>query len=509
MDNTIKNVPVFISCDGDGIGQKVARAELSDDPALLKEISSKIVAGNDAITDFIVKNAGEVFSAGGDEVSGKIKVDAVEDLEALRTDYNYITGATLSIGVGQSLSQASKALMVAKVSGKNQTLQYTPEVEQKYQQASQQANAVTEDQKIGNAYMKNDAAQAPQEGQLAPESDVNSPNQDVSADDHSDCPYCAEADAQADLGEDDCPYCAEDDQVEQEAGLDDCPYCHEAHAEDQHQHGDDCAHCKEYDQKNAVGGEQPPQEDAPSAAPDAAAPIAGPAQTEEVPADGKPVELESSEHQTPDAVLEEFNDAHLDDPKEDPSQEGQSKVDQVGDVGIAEGNTNQEQNVSRPGDFNGEIPMGSADPMNTAGQAAPQQEQASQDADPNYGQVLQEGLNSNEDDIKREKVGDEVRQALQLYKAAKNSLEMIKDQDPQFYQANILMLRAMISMAKHMGFGGSLQSDGQAQGELGQEQQQMVEAQPQPEAVPGQTDWSNPFPTHPENGGDAGKTQGQ
>lgn len=89
---------------------------------------------------------------------------------------------------------------------------------------------------------------------------------------------------------------------------------------------------------------------------------------------------------------------------------------------------------------------------------------------------------------------------------------MIKDQDPQFYQANIMMLRAMISMAKHMGFGGSIQAPGDSQGqpELGQEQQQMVDAQPKPEAVPGQTDWNNPFPTHPENGGDdAGKAQGQ
>ena len=433
--------------------------------------------------------------------------------------------------------------MVAKVSGKNQTLQYTPEVEQKYQEASQQANGMSENQKIGDAYMKDQAPQASQEGQLDPENAVNSPNQDSSGDDHSDCPYCAEADAQTELGEDDCPYCAEDDQVESEAGLDDCPYCHEAHAEDQHQHGDDCVHCQEYNAKNVA--------DASGQNPQAAAPDADTAGASEqdagVPADGKPVELESSEHQTPDAVLEEFNDAHLNDGKEDPSQEGQSKVDQTGDVGIAEGNTNQEQNVSRPGDFNGKIPMGSEDPLNTSGsgtqppaqapqasapqspaqqpgqapgqppaQAPTQQpgqpQQDPQSDDPSYGQVLQEGLDSNEDDSKREKVGDEVRQALQSYKAAKNSLEMIKDQDPQFYQANIMMLRAMISMAKHMGFGGSMQAPGDDQGqpELGQEQQQMVDAQPQPDAVPGQTDWNNPFPTHPENGGDdAGKIQGQ
>ena len=302
MDSTIKNVSVFVSMDGDGIGQKVARAELSDDPVLLKEISSKIVAGNEAIVDFIVKSAGEVLSAGGDEVSGRIKVEAVEDLEALRTDYNYITGATLSIGVGQSLSQASKALMVAKVSGKNQTLQYTPEVEQKYQEASQQANAETEDQKIGKAYMKNDESQVSQEGQLNPEDAANSPNQDSSSDDHSDCPYCAEADGQSELEGDDCPYCAEDDQVEQEAGLDDCPYCQESHSEDQHQHGDDCAHCQEYDAQSS--GEQSPDAAASDTAASDAPPAGTPEQSPGVSADGKPVELESSEHQSPEEVLD-------------------------------------------------------------------------------------------------------------------------------------------------------------------------------------------------------------
>jgi uncharacterized Zn-finger protein len=91
------------------------------------------------------------------------------------------------------------------------------------------------------------------------------PEAAVAEDDHSDCPYCNEDDAQSELEEDDCPYCAEDAQVEQETGLDDCPYCEEAHPQDQHQHGDDCPHCQELDGAQA-------QEGSPESQPEAAVP---------------------------------------------------------------------------------------------------------------------------------------------------------------------------------------------------------------------------------------------
>lgn len=497
MDN-LKNKFAYISADGDGIGQKVARSELADDEQGLYAVSAKIKAGNDLLEDFAVQCGGQVISSGGDEVVLRVPIEKLVELESIRSDYAYVVGATLSVGVGESLSQASKALMVAKLSGKDQTLQYSPDVEQKYAQASQESNSETK--KIGDAYMKNDPQVASQE-QLAPESDVNNPNQDTSGeqpavDDHSDCLYCQEA--QEELEDDDCPYCAEDDQVEQEAGLDDCPYCQEAHAEDQHQHGDDCPHCQEMDaaktQEQATQGAQ--DEIAPETAP---APTSDPAQDSEaapdqgasIPVDGKPVELETGEHQSPAEVLEDFDAAH----GEDPSQEGQTQTDQIGDVGIAEGGDGQEQNISRPDDFNGQIPQDSDDPNNTAG--------------PDYGDMMQQDLSDNAGEMQKQKVGDTVRQALQSFKATKNYLEMAQQQAPEFYQANIAMIRAMIDMAKLLGFGGVQQPDQQAA--LGDQQQQMVEAQDPIESIPaGQTDWQNPFPTHPENGGDgsAGKSQG-
>lgn len=532
MDN-LNNVMIFVAADGDGIGNKVARASLADDVEGLHTVSSHIEAGNELIKEFAISRGGQVISSGGDEALVRLPLEHVDELEGLRTDYSYVVGATLTLGVGESLSQASKALMVAKISGKNQILQYSPEVEQKWAQASQDANAGTatgEAKKIGDAYMKNDP-QVSQEGQLNPEDANNSPNQDVSdeqvnadapvdpnitgadaaIDDHSDCPYCAEEDAAQELGEDDCPYCAEDTQIEQEAGLDDCPYCQETHPQEQHQHGDDCAHCQELDNAKAQEGAPQAEQDAGQIAPEAVSEEAAPLPADS-PGNASPNELQTNEHQTPDEVLGEFDAAH----GEDPSQVGASDTDQIGDVGIAEGGTGQQENISRPDDFNDEIQDGVEDGSNSD--------------QPNYGEVLQDGLNQNADEIQKQKVGDMVRQALQSFKASKNYLEQAQSQSPEFYQANIAMIRGMIEMAKLLGFNGPAQGAPQGQPELGQQQEQMLAEQPDPanpfpthpenggaavEDVPeeqasGGHDWNNPFPAHPENSGDdAGKPRGQ
>lgn len=513
MDNNLNNVMIFVAADGDSIGSKVARASLADDVETLHSVSAHIEAGNEVIKEFVVSRGGQVISGGGDEVTFRLPLKNVDELESLRTDYSYVVGATLSLGVGEKLSQASKALDVAKITGKNKTLQYSSDVEQQWQQISQQINsgdpAQQEANKIGEAHMKNDTPVADPQNAAPMEAQPQDASAQPPVDDHSDCPYCAEADAKEELGEDDCPYCAEDDQVEQEAGLDDCPYCQESHSEEQHSHGDDCVHCQELD--NAKAQEAAPQDQpiAEQVAPEAIAEEAAPMPAD-APGNASPTEFQTEEHQTPQQVMGEFDEAHG---SEDPSQVGATDTDQIGDVGIAEAGTGQEQNISRPDDFNGEMQEGSEDPTNTDG------------SQPNYGEVLQDGLNQNADDIQKEKVGDMVRQALQSFKSTKNFLEQAQAQSPEFYQANVAMIRSMIEMAKLLGFNGPAQG-APGQPELGQDQQQMVDAQPDPanpfpihpenggesaSAGPvGQSSWDNPFPAHPENGGDdAGKPQGQ
>src|SRR5580704_14597503 len=140
MDN-LKKKMIYLSCDGDGIGSLVARAALSDDEEGLHNISAHIVAGNETILDFCRKNGGKVISSGGDEANISIPLEALESAETMRSDYRFVTGKTLTIGVGSTLSEANKSLQVGKLTGKDKIVQYTPEVEEQYQQATQEANA--------------------------------------------------------------------------------------------------------------------------------------------------------------------------------------------------------------------------------------------------------------------------------------------------------------------------------------------------------------------------------
>ena len=547
---------VYVASDGDGIGNQVARAGLADDEDMLHDISERIESGNELIRSFVVEHGGRVISSGGDECDFSIPVEAVVDLESLRVDYNYMVGATLSLGVGELLSQAGKALDVAKLNGKDQIVQYTSEVEEQWQKGSQQINsdpAAAEAEKIGKAHMKNDkkptnqvvkdddmqANSAPdkEDEQQSDQADEQQNDRQKEQDEHDDCPYCD--DAQDELGEDDCPYCADDQVGEADAqvgdaaddGLGDCPYCDEAHSEDQHSHDDNCPHCQELD--NAEGSENDPRLNATDEQTgdnsENPSPMEEDSSSNEQDPQGdsedEPKESGSEEHQTPEEVMEEFDEQHG-----EPSQEDDSKYDETDDTGIAEAGDGQEENISRPDDFNEEIPQGSEDPNNTDGSG----DTSDGSQDPNYSEVMSQDLSNNQDDIQKEQVRNIVGQALQAFKASKGYLEQAQQQSPEFYQANIGMIRAMIEMAKMLGFSGPAQgqdavngqpSDGQ-QGELGSQEAAMIgqqeSAQPNPadpfpkhvenggspkdsESAGDKPDPANPFPQHPDHGGDSGK----
>jgi hypothetical protein len=113
--------------------------------------------------------------------------------------------------------------------------------------------------------------------------------------------------------------------------------------------------------------------------------------------------------------------------------------------------------------------------------------------------VLEEGLDHSADGIQREKVVQMVSQALTQFKGCKEILESTKMQTPQLYQASIAMLRAMIEMASLLGLGEGNGNAAPVQTEstLGQEQAALT---PPPEEQ--NDEWHDPFPTHPDQGGE-------
>ena len=121
---------IYLSGDADNAGQQVGRAVLSNDTRKLSEISAKIHRGYSKIVKpWLQSIGGEAISAGGDEFTARIDADLMDQLEELRDRYQEATGFTISIGVGNTLSESGKALIAAKVQGKDQVLVYEPSIE--------------------------------------------------------------------------------------------------------------------------------------------------------------------------------------------------------------------------------------------------------------------------------------------------------------------------------------------------------------------------------------------
>ena len=144
------NGQLFFSFDGDEIGKRHAAAVLSDDTNEISDISSKITEANEMVRDFVESNGGQMISFGGDEGLFSAPADFVELLEQLRKDYEYMVGATLSIGYGSKPSEAGKALLEAKETGKNKVVQYSEGTE-KYAQDVQEHRDSESGQKSGQS----------------------------------------------------------------------------------------------------------------------------------------------------------------------------------------------------------------------------------------------------------------------------------------------------------------------------------------------------------------------
>lgn len=418
MDNQI-----FVSVDGDAIGQKVGRASLSDDLDGLRSVGKSIEAGNETISQFAQSHGGEVISSGGDEVNFVIPAEAVADLETLRKDYQFVVGASLSVGCGSKLSEANKALHVAKIRGKDQIVQFDPTVDQEWAKAQQDADAGTatgEAKKIGEAYMTTGQKPVAQ--------------QDPNLTD--DCPYCQE-DAH---DESNCKWCQEYDAEHgiQGGGTDDCPACQD-YDNKELSHNDGCPMCAEYDAQ--AGGEEQSSEfdDCP---------------------DCQRLYSEASENspsenaqETPGEQGMETNDQLLDAIDQTPGtgeQTPEQMAQQIDDTQLPQGMAS-DGNKSVPENFGAAQETQNADQPGQDGQVAQDGDTGQDDGSPQMGDVLQDGLNDESDNIQRQKVIDLVGNALQGFKSNKQVLENLKMQEPQFYTSNIMMLKAMIELCGMLG----------------------------------------------------------
>lgn len=458
MDNMI------MAYDGDNAGRMVGQAILANNEQALSEASERIAHGHDIVKQWVESHGGKIISGGGDEGTFSVPAQAVGDIETLRKDYEFATQLTMTVGVGATLSEAGKALMVGKVRGKNQVVQYDPSIDQEYAQIGEHAAAGTgtdEENKLGEAYMQKEEA-------------GDDCKYCAEMEDHGDdCQYCAEHDA-AKAGEADCKYCAEADAAAaapDHEHTDDCQYCAEAEAQAQgqggeHEHtGDDCQYCEELNAIQGADNEENPE-------------IQGEASGEEALPPSENQEGMESNPESPQETIEEVASQIETDSPETQTERG--VMDNI-DADEAALGTEMQDNVSRPDTF---------DEQNVPGDMGLAEDEVPEES-PDLSEVLRGGLDNHAEAIQKEKVVQLVSHALEGFKAQKAILEKAKDQAPQLYESTIAMLKAMIEMAKMLGLGPSQTESGET---VEQEGEEVVGDQPAE-----QNEWHDPFPTHPDH----------
>jgi hypothetical protein len=144
-----KGKSVYISFDGDNIGNAVARAENMDDEQTLAQVSQKIQAGQDLFVNFLTQHQGRLIQAGGDEGLGICNSNCLVDLEEFRQQYKELVGATVTVGVGTKISEATKARMLGKLRGKDQVCHFDGSTEKEIELRSQTEDP--EAKKLGQA----------------------------------------------------------------------------------------------------------------------------------------------------------------------------------------------------------------------------------------------------------------------------------------------------------------------------------------------------------------------
>lgn len=138
----------YVAFDGDGIGNKIAQMEEHNDEKGLSLQSHKIERGQKVATNWAEKYGGKVIEAGGDSGILKVPSIAIDAVETLRADYLRATDATLTVGLGGTIPEATDARMLGKLRGKNQTVHHDETTEKELKIRQEASPDQTETKKL-------------------------------------------------------------------------------------------------------------------------------------------------------------------------------------------------------------------------------------------------------------------------------------------------------------------------------------------------------------------------
>lgn len=120
---------VYVAANGDGVGEQIGNAILSDDHQALSGLSRKFKDAHSNIEKWAQKKGGEIVASAGDEIIFSLPEEALGELDSVKDAYSQSSGTTLTMGIGETISQASKALIYGKLNDKNQIVEYEPQMD--------------------------------------------------------------------------------------------------------------------------------------------------------------------------------------------------------------------------------------------------------------------------------------------------------------------------------------------------------------------------------------------
>ena len=120
---------IYIAVNGDDVGKGIGNAIASDDHETLGKLSQSVKDSHGMVEDWVQKIGGRVVTSSGDEGIYQIPSESLGELENIRSQYQKMSENTMTVGVGDSMSEASKALIYGKLNDKNQIVHYDPHIE--------------------------------------------------------------------------------------------------------------------------------------------------------------------------------------------------------------------------------------------------------------------------------------------------------------------------------------------------------------------------------------------
>lgn len=151
---------MYFSINSDDVGSKFGDMASQNNEQGLSDLSSQLKEAHAMIDQWVMDNGGKVIASSGDE--NLFFLENPEGLEQLLADYSEHTGNSVTVGVGDSISNAIKAMIFGKKSGKNQINEYSPEMEDSFGEQDEAQEGQEDNQQAPQDQVPNDSATPPE-----------------------------------------------------------------------------------------------------------------------------------------------------------------------------------------------------------------------------------------------------------------------------------------------------------------------------------------------------------